>query len=50
MKLDNFKAGTEKKFEETGKEFNSAVNQFDKTVEKKAAESKSWLGGLFGGK
>jgi hypothetical protein len=48
--MDAFKHGTDKKFEEAGKEFNSAVNQFDKTVEKKAAETKGWFGGLFGGK
>jgi ElaB/YqjD/DUF883 family membrane-anchored ribosome-binding protein len=43
-----------KKFDETRKEvgtnLNAAVDKFDKTVEKKAAETKGWLGGWFGGK
>ena len=28
----------------------AGVDKFDKTVEKKAAETKGWLGGWFGGK
>jgi hypothetical protein len=31
-------------------DLNKAVNEFDRTVEKKAAETKGWLGGWFGGK
>jgi hypothetical protein len=48
--MDNFKHGTEKKFEETGKEFNAAVDKFDRDVTRKASETKGWFSGLFGGK
>lgn len=43
-----------KKFEEykkeTGKELNSAVDKFDKSVSEGATKSKSWIGSWFGGK
>ena len=61
QKFDAYSADAKKKFEEAkakaeqeyraaGKEINAAVNQFDKTVEQKAAETKGWFGGFFGGK
>ena len=34
----------------TGKELNQVVDNFDKTVEKKAAEAKSGISSWFGGK
>jgi len=49
-----YAAQTEKKVQEfsrdAGKNVNQAINDFDKNVEQGAAKSKSWLGGLFGGK
>jgi hypothetical protein len=54
QKLEAYRANADKKIDEytkdTKKSFNSAVNTFDKTVENKASETKSWLGGWFGGK
>jgi len=35
---------------EVGSNLMAGVDKFDKTVEKKAAETKGWLGGWFGGK
>ncbi|KAF2403759.1 hypothetical protein EJ06DRAFT_546892 [Trichodelitschia bisporula] len=53
-KLEGYRAGAEKKIDEyrkeVGKDLSSAVDKFDKTVEEKAAASKSWLGSWFGGK
>jgi len=53
-KLESYRANAEKKFEdtrkETGKTLSNAVDTFDKTVEKKAGETKGWFGGLWGGK
>ncbi|KAF2674311.1 hypothetical protein BT63DRAFT_435443 [Microthyrium microscopicum] len=50
-KLENYRASAEQKIDnarrETGKTLNNAVDKFDSTVEKKASESKSWLGGWF---
>ncbi|KAK3062858.1 hypothetical protein LTS18_003223 [Coniosporium uncinatum] len=49
-----YAAQTEKKVQEfsrdAGKNMNQAVDKFDKNVEETAAKSKSWFGGLFGGK
>jgi vacuolar-type H+-ATPase subunit H len=36
--------------DKTGKELNSAIDKFDNTVEKKAAEAKSGISSWFGGK
>jgi len=51
-KLESYRANAEKKFDETrketGKGLSNAVGTFDKTVEKKAAETKGWLSGWFG--
>ncbi|KAF2812372.1 uncharacterized protein BDZ99DRAFT_474553 [Mytilinidion resinicola] len=53
-KLESYRASAEKKLDEsrreTGAKLTSAVDTFDKTVEKKASETKGWLGGWFGGK
>ncbi|KAF2477097.1 uncharacterized protein BDR25DRAFT_251670 [Lindgomyces ingoldianus] len=53
-KLDAYRQDATRKFEEarkeTGKELNSAVDKFDKTVTEKAGQSKSWLGSWFGSK
>jgi gas vesicle protein len=53
-KLQAYASDASKKFDETrkdvGSNLNAAVDKFDKTVEKKAAETKGWLGGWFGGK
>jgi len=53
-KLENYRAGAEKKIDEyrreTGAKLSSAVDKFDHSVEKGAAQSKSWISGWFGGK
>ncbi|OCK79915.1 hypothetical protein K432DRAFT_426138 [Lepidopterella palustris CBS 459.81] len=53
-KLEGYRANAEKKLDEyrkeAGKDLSSAVDKFDKTVEQKAAQSKSWIGSWFGGK
>ena len=36
--------------DKTGKELNTAIDKFDKTVEEKAAQAKSGLSSWFGGK
>lgn len=36
--------------QETGVKLNQAVDTFDKKVSEGAAQSKSWIGGWFGGK
>jgi vacuolar-type H+-ATPase subunit H len=36
--------------DKTGKELNTAIDKFDATVEKKAAEAKSGISSWFGGK
>ncbi|KAF2138483.1 uncharacterized protein K452DRAFT_361163 [Aplosporella prunicola CBS 121167] len=50
-KLEAYRAQADKKIgeyqKEVGKDFHKAVDQFDKTVEEKAAQSKSWLSGWF---
>jgi transcription initiation factor IIF auxiliary subunit len=50
-KLEDYRASAEKKIDtyrkETGSKLTSAVDQFDKSVEKGAAKSKSWLSGWF---
>lgn len=51
-KLEGYRANAEKKLDEyrkeAGKDLTSAVDKFDKTVEQKAAQSKSWIGSWFG--
>jgi hypothetical protein len=53
-KLDAYRAEAGKKLDdyrkETGDALNKAVDQFDKSVEKGASQSKSWISGWFGGK
>lgn len=49
-KLAEAQAKAQEYKEKTGKELNKAVDTFDKTVEKKAAEAKSGLSSWFGGK
>ena len=53
-KISAYASDASKKLEETRKDVGSnlmaGVDKFDKTVEKKAAETKGWLGGWFGGK
>jgi len=53
-KLEAYRQNAEKKIDEFSKEakkdFNEAAAKFDKTVEKKAAETKGWFSGWFGGK
>lgn len=50
-KLEAYRAQADKKIGEvssqTAKELHSAVDKFDKTVEDKTAQSKSWLSGWF---
>lgn len=52
--IQSYAASAEKKLgeikEETGKNLTAGIDKFDKNVSKGAAESKSWLGGWFGGK
>ncbi|KIW07743.1 uncharacterized protein PV09_01673 [Verruconis gallopava] len=52
-KLSAYANDASKKLEDTRKEVGSTlmagVDKFDKTVEKKASETKGWLGGWFGG-
>lgn len=61
QKLDQYSADARKKYEEAKakaerelnagrKEVNAGIDQFDKQVSEKAAQSKSWLGSMFGGK
>lgn len=51
-KLEGYRTNAEKKLDEyrkeAGKDLTSAVDKFDKTVEQKAAQSKSWIGSWFG--
>lgn len=53
-KLSAYASDASKKFDDTRKEVGSSlmagVDKFDKTVEKKASETKGWLGGWFGSK
>jgi hypothetical protein len=53
-KLESYRADADKKLGEyrqkTGEQLGKAVDKFDKSVEKGAAESKSWISGWFGGK
>lgn len=49
-KWDEARARGEEFTRETSKDFNAAVNRFDKEVTKDAAQAKSWLGSWFGGK
>ncbi|KAK7724473.1 hypothetical protein SLS57_004228 [Botryosphaeria dothidea] len=50
-KLEAYRAQADKKIgnvsSQTAKDLHSAVDKFDKTVEDKAAQSKSWLSGWF---
>ncbi|KAL0261677.1 hypothetical protein SLS55_003107 [Diplodia seriata] len=50
-KLEAYRAQADKKIGDvsakTAKDLHSAVDKFDKTVEDKAAQSKSWLSGWF---
>ncbi|EOD44408.1 calcofluor white hypersensitive protein [Neofusicoccum parvum] len=50
-KLEAYRAQADKKIgdlsSQTAKDAHSAVDKFDKTVEEKAAQSKSWLSGWF---
>jgi len=52
--LDAYRVAAEKKLDsglsQAREGLNSAVNQFDKNVEKGASEAKGWFGGWFGGK
>lgn len=52
-KLQGYSSDASKKIEEvgkaTGKQINSAIDKFDKSVEKGAEKSKSWVSGWFGG-
>jgi len=53
-KLESYRAEGGKKLDEyrreTGDTLNKAVDKFDKSVEKGASQSKSWVSGWFGGK
>ncbi|KAF2091402.1 hypothetical protein K490DRAFT_31510 [Saccharata proteae CBS 121410] len=53
-KLEAYRANADKKIgeykAELGKEANQAIDKFDRTVEQKASESKSWVSSWFGGK
>ncbi|KAJ4359209.1 hypothetical protein N0V95_002375 [Ascochyta clinopodiicola] len=49
-KWDEAKARGEEYTRETSKDFNAAVDRFDREVTKDAAQAKSWLGSWFGGK
>jgi len=53
-KLESYRTDTSKKLDEyrkeTGDKLNKAVDKFDHSVEKGAAQSKSWISGWFGGK
>jgi len=53
-KLESYRADAGKKLQEvrseTGTQLSKAVDNFDKSVEKGAAQSKSWISGWFGGK
>jgi F0F1-type ATP synthase membrane subunit b/b' len=49
-KMEQVKHEAAKKLEEARREGNQAVDKFDKTVTQAASDSKSWLGGWFGGK
>lgn len=49
-KWDEARVRGEEFTRETSKDFNAAVNKFDKEVTKDAAQAKSWLGSWFGGK
>ena len=50
-KLESYRATAEQKIDgarkEIGKDLSSAVDSFDKNVEKGAAKSKSWISGWF---
>ncbi|KAJ4993634.1 hypothetical protein SVAN01_00688 [Stagonosporopsis vannaccii] len=49
-KWDEARARGEEFTRETSKDFNAAVDRFDKEVTKDAAQAKSWLSSWFGGK
>ena len=49
-KWDEARARGEEFTRETSKDFNAAVDRFDREVTKDAAQAKSWLGSWFGGK
>ncbi|MCJ1325517.1 hypothetical protein MMC10_002180 [Thelotrema lepadinum] len=49
-KLSQLKADASGKFDETRKESRQAIDNMDKTVEKKASEAKSGISSWFGGK
>lgn len=49
-KWDEARARGDEFTRETSKDFNAAVDRFDREVTKDAAQAKSWLGSWFGGK
>ncbi|ETI29585.1 hypothetical protein G647_02038 [Cladophialophora carrionii CBS 160.54] len=49
-KLSDAEARAKELSQKTGKEINSAIDKFDKTVEEKAAKAKSGISSWFGGK
>lgn len=49
-KLAEAEAKAKEYRDKTGKELNSAIDKFDKTVEEKAAKAKSGISSWFGGK
>jgi vacuolar-type H+-ATPase subunit H len=49
-KLSDAEARAKDLSQKTGKEINSAIDKFDKTVEEKAAKAKSGISSWFGGK
>ncbi|KAJ4337973.1 hypothetical protein N0V87_004321 [Didymella glomerata] len=49
-KWDEARAQGQEFTRETSKDFNAAVDRFDREVTKDAAQAKSWLGSWFGGK
>jgi hypothetical protein len=48
--FDKLKAQGGQKFEETRREVNKDIDQFDRKVEKKTSEAKSGISSWFGGK
>ena len=48
-KLQEAKSAASDYTGKTGKELNKAIDNFDKTVEKKSSEAKSGISGWFGG-
>jgi hypothetical protein len=49
-KWDEARVRGEEFTRETSKDFNAAVDRFDKEVTKDAAQAKGWFGSWFGGK